>query len=66
MNFFPKESSTIFKVNVEGTRNLATVARDNNVTRFIYVSSTEAMGATDGHTGEESGPLRPSSGTHDL
>lgn len=34
-----------YRVNVEGTRNLLQVCRDNNVSRVVYTSSVAALGA---------------------
>lgn len=46
------------KLNVDATRDLLEAGLAEGVTRFIYCSSTEAMGPVEG-TGDESSPLRP-------
>lgn len=55
MDFFPKDVSKVIQSNVEGTRNLLEAcARESKASgskiRFVYVSSTEAIGPTDGGT----------------
>jgi len=46
MDFYPKESilNEMYKVNVEGTKNLYAAAIQCKVRLFIYVSSTESLG----------------------
>lgn len=46
------------KLNVDATRNLLDACLAEKVTRFLYCSSTESMGPTDG-TGDETSPMRP-------
>lgn len=47
------------RINVEGTRALAEACLSEGVTRFIYCSSTEAMGPVDNLPGNENSPLQP-------
>lgn len=67
MDFFPKKKEKLMSVNVEGTRNLLEAcARESEASkrniRFVYVSSTEAIGRTDGVSkAEESHALNPDS-----
>ncbi|KAI0560027.1 NAD-dependent epimerase/dehydratase [Gracilaria domingensis] len=67
MDFFPKKGKTLYAVNVSGTENLlkacASEAETSKRTvRFVYVSSTESIGRTDGLTkADESYPLNPES-----
>lgn len=67
MNFFSKDKSALFQTNVSGTRNLLEAcsreaAKRNRAMRFVYVSSTEVFGSTDGlgKAGEDA-PRRPDS-----
>jgi len=62
MDFFPSDPSKIYRVNVEGTRNLLESAiSQGSIERFIYISSTEAMGPTDNHQGTEDDVCNPDS-----
>lgn len=67
MDFFSPNVSKLIKTNVEGTRNLleacAREAESNRQpVRFVYVSSTEAVGFTEGlGQADESAPRRPDS-----
>lgn len=47
------------KVNVKGTGDLLDACRELGVKRFIYCSSTEAMGPIDFPPGDEDSPLHP-------
>lgn len=47
------------RVNVEGTRDLIEAAAANGVKRFIYCSSTEAIGPVKSPPADESSPLSP-------
>jgi len=49
------------RVTVNGTRSLLEACRANGVRRFVYCSSTEAMGPVRSPPADESAPLRPSS-----
>eukprot|EP01006_Ploeotia_vitrea_P036600 TRINITY_DN66040_c3_g1_i2.p1 TRINITY_DN66040_c3_g1~~TRINITY_DN66040_c3_g1_i2.p1 ORF type:complete len:386 (+),score=148.43 TRINITY_DN66040_c3_g1_i2:41-1198(+) len=49
MEFFPKSDEHVqwmHRVNVDGTRNLVQASLKAGVKRFVYISSTEAMGST--------------------
>lgn len=46
-------------VNVKGTKWLAEAALENGVTRFVYCSSTEAIGPVEKPPGDENTPLNP-------
>lgn len=53
MDFYKKNTAALFRTNVEGTRNLLDVCteetrRRGKRVRFVYVSSTEAVGCTEG------------------
>ena len=47
------------KVNVKGTGDLLDACRETGVKRFIYCSSTEAMGPIASPPGDEDSPLNP-------
>lgn len=47
------------KINVEGTRTLAEAALDSGVRRFIYCSSTEAIGPVENPPADEATPPNP-------
>ncbi len=47
----------IFSINAEGTRNVLEAARNNNVTRVIYISSTAVYGVPKKHPTYENDPL---------
>jgi len=53
---------TLYAHNVEGTRHLALDAMQQQVSHFIYISSTEAMGPVDTVPGDESAACHPSYG----
>lgn len=67
MDFFPSNTETLIRTNVDGTRNMLEAcanesARRGTRMRFVYVSSTEAVGSTDGlGKADESTPRRPDS-----
>jgi nucleoside-diphosphate-sugar epimerase len=44
VSFWKKERSDLFKTNIEGTANVVNAAIENNVKRFIHVSSVAAIG----------------------
>jgi len=44
MDFFPNNPGLLYQVNCDGTRNLILSAVDHHVKRFIYISTTEAIG----------------------
>jgi len=49
------------RVTVNGTRSLIEACQANGVRRFVYCSSTEAMGPIESAPADESAPLAPSS-----
>jgi len=64
MDFFPSEVQKVYKVNVEGTRNvLSACCEKHKVTRFIYCSTTETIGQTTDpdKPADEEATLRPTS-----
>lgn len=67
MDFFPSDVTRLIKTNVEGTRNLLEAcAREaeskRRTMRFVYVSSTEVIGCTEGlGRADETAPRRPDS-----
>lgn len=67
MDFFPKNAQALLSVNVEGTRNLLEASTleaqsSKRPIRFVYVSSTEAIGPTNGLSKvDESHALNPDS-----
>lgn len=44
VSFNPREEKKMFEVNVSGTRNVVNVCLQNNVKRFIQISSVAALG----------------------
>jgi len=44
MDFYPKDVNEMFKVNVEGSKNLYAAAIQCKARLFVYVSSTESLG----------------------
>lgn len=42
----PKDRSMLYRVNVEGTENLVNLALDNEIKKFVHVSSIAAIGRT--------------------
>ncbi|CAN8062373.1 unnamed protein product [Agarophyton chilense] len=67
MDFFPKKRKKLATVNVKGTENLLNACASEaealkRKIRFVYVSSTEAIGRTDGVSkADETYPLNPES-----
>jgi nucleoside-diphosphate-sugar epimerase len=43
-DFYPKDVDLLYRVNVEGTRNLLTACKKASVRRFIYCSTSETTG----------------------
>jgi len=43
-DFYPRDEELMFKVNIEGTKNLMNACVGTQVQRFIYCSTTETMG----------------------
>ncbi len=58
-DFYPSDEELMFRVNVEGTKNLMNACVGTEVERFIYCSSTESMGAIRFPPGTEDTELRP-------
>ncbi len=58
-DFYPGDEELMFKVNVEGTKNLMNACVGTEVERFIYCSSTESMGSIRFPPGTEDTELRP-------
>ena len=53
-----RDPDTMFRANVEGTRALLRIAREENVPRFVYTSSVATMGfKTDGAIVDENTPV---------
>lgn len=44
VSFYKKERSKMYKVNVEGTCNVVNIAIEQNIPRFLHVSSVAAIG----------------------
>jgi len=60
MDFFPKDPSKVYQVNVEGTRNLLNACIESKIKKFIYSSSTEAIGPVKGNKpGDENCEFNP-------
>ncbi|MCX6251978.1 MAG: NAD-dependent epimerase/dehydratase family protein [Bacteroidetes bacterium] len=55
VSFFSKDYARMLKVNIEGTANLVNLCLENNINRFLYVSSIATLGRADneGLTTEE-------------
>ncbi|MFW9769536.1 MAG: NAD-dependent epimerase/dehydratase family protein [Candidatus Thorarchaeota archaeon] len=58
-DFYPSDEELMFKVNVEGTKNLMNACVGTSVERFIYCSSAETMGGIRFPPGTEDTELRP-------
>jgi dihydroflavonol-4-reductase len=58
-DFFPSDEELMFEVNVEGTKNILNACAGTTVGRFIYCSTTEAMGGVRFPPGDEETELRP-------
>jgi len=58
-DFYPSDEELMFKVNVEGTKNLMNACVGTQVQRFIYCSTTETMGAIRFPPGTEDTELQP-------
>src|SRR5688500_5433541 len=46
VSFQQKDRDEMYQINVEGTANLVNLALENNIRRFLHVSSVAAMGRT--------------------
>lgn len=51
VSFHKHDRSLMYKTNVEGTANVVNAAIENNISRFVHISSVAAIGRS--HTGEE-------------
>lgn len=58
-DFYPKDVDLLYRVNVNGTQNLITACAEASVKRFIYGSSTEAIGVVDDPPANEESKLQP-------
>ncbi|MCK5264518.1 MAG: NAD-dependent epimerase/dehydratase family protein, partial [Candidatus Thorarchaeota archaeon] len=58
-DFYPRDEELMFKVNVEGTKNLMNACVGTQVQRFIYCSTTETMGPIRFPPGTEDTELIP-------
>ncbi len=58
-DFYPRDVDLMYRVNVDGTRALMNACVGTEVDRFIYCSSTEAIGPVESPPGDEKTPLRP-------
>ena len=66
MDFYPTHIQEVYRVNVDGTRNLLDAFTQEKkqkgskrLTRFIYISSTETIGAVKEPPGDEKTPSDP-------
>jgi len=48
ISFFSKDQKRMYKVNIEGTRNLVDLSLKYNVQKFVYISSIAAIGKDKG------------------
>ena len=55
VSFVGKDREDMYQVNVDGTANVVNVALEQNIKRFVHISSVAALGrtATGGHVDEE-------------
>ncbi len=58
-DFYPSDEDLMFRVNIEGTKNLMNACVGTQVQRFIYCSTTETMGPIRYPPGTEDTELRP-------
>ncbi|MFW9911330.1 MAG: NAD-dependent epimerase/dehydratase family protein [Candidatus Thorarchaeota archaeon] len=58
-DFYPTDVDLLYRVNVEGTRNLMKACVGTSVQRFIYCSTTETIGPVRYPPGNEDTELRP-------
>ncbi|RDE12697.1 MAG: hypothetical protein C4K49_09855 [Candidatus Thorarchaeota archaeon] len=59
-DFYPRDKGLLYRVNIDGTRMLANACVGKSVERFIYCSSTEAIGPVAHPPANEESELRPS------
>ncbi|MBE9524704.1 MAG: NAD-dependent epimerase/dehydratase family protein [Chloroflexi bacterium] len=67
ITIMPGEQPDVWRVNVEGTRNMLHAARNANLNRFVYTSSIHAVQRVDTGIIDESLPFDPNNpyGTYD-
>lgn len=54
VSFFKRDKKEMYKVNIEGTTNVVNSSLQNNIKRFVHVSSVAALGRTrNSHVDEE-------------
>ncbi|MBD3408166.1 MAG: NAD-dependent epimerase/dehydratase family protein [Candidatus Lokiarchaeota archaeon] len=58
-DFYPKNVDLLYKVNVEGTKNLMNACIGSSVERFVYCSTTETIGPVRYPPANEDTELRP-------
>ncbi|NHJ14535.1 MAG: NAD-dependent epimerase/dehydratase family protein [Candidatus Thorarchaeota archaeon] len=58
-DFYPSDEELMFETNVQGTKNLVNACLGTTVERFVYCSSTEAIGPVRFPPGTEDTELRP-------
>ncbi len=58
-DFYPSDVDLLYRVNVDGTRNLMNACVGTRVERFIYCSTTETIGPVRYPPGNEDTELRP-------
>ncbi|TFG07650.1 NAD-dependent epimerase/dehydratase family protein [Candidatus Thorarchaeota archaeon] len=58
-DFYPSDVDLMYEVNVQGTKNVMNACVGTSVERFIYCSSTEAIGPVRYPPGNEDTELRP-------
>jgi nucleoside-diphosphate-sugar epimerase len=58
-DFYPSDVELMYEVNVQGTKNVMNACVGTSVERFIYCSSTEAIGPVRYPPGNEDTELRP-------
>ncbi|MFX1319430.1 MAG: NAD-dependent epimerase/dehydratase family protein [Promethearchaeota archaeon] len=58
-DFYPKDVGLLYRVNVEGTRNLLTACKKSSVRRFIYCSTSETTGVVTNPPATEETELNP-------
>lgn len=58
VDFYPKKTEDLYKINVEGTRNLVRASEAAGIRRFIYISSTEVCAPTGNEIANEDTPMR--------
>jgi dihydroflavonol-4-reductase len=48
VSFDPADRKALYKINIEGTANIVNLSLENQVSRFVYISSVAALGRTPG------------------